>query len=276
MAYLKVGTENASDISLYYEDHGTGQPVILVHGWPLNGASWEKQTVALLAAGYRVITYDRRGFGKSSQPATGYEYDTLAADLHALIEHLDLQNVALFGFSMGGGEVARYLGTYGSARVKKAGFLGSVAPALGQSETNPAGVPKSVFEGVKAAIRKDRYALLNAFMHNFYNFDALKDSRVSEEAVQASVAVGNGASYIGLHDCVDAWQTDLREDIKKITIPVLVLHGDSDRTVPVEVSGGRIAEFAPQAQLHVLKEAPHGFTLTHAEETNQILLDFLK
>lgn len=276
MALLKVGKENSTDIEIYYEDHGSGKPVVLVHGWPLNGASWEKQTVALLAAGYRVITLDRRGFGKSSQPASGYDYDTMAADVHALIEHLDLQDAALFGFSMGGGEVARYLGGYGTKRVKKAGFFGSVAPALGKTDDNPEGIDKSVFEGIKDGIRKDRAAFLTGFLQNFYNVDLLKGARVSEDAVQASWVVGIASSAIGFLNCVDAWQTDLRSDLEGIDIPILVVHGDTDRIVPFEHSGARIAKLVPNATTHVLKDAPHGFLLTHADEANKLLLDFLK
>lgn len=277
MAMLKVGTENSTPIEIYYEDHGSGPAVVLVHGWPLNGASWEKQTAALLDAGYRVITYDRRGFGESSQPVVGYEYDTLAADLNTLVEHLDLKDAVLFGFSMAGGEVARYLGKYGTKRFKKAGFFGSIAPALGKMADNPEGVPKDVFEGVKAGLRKDRGSFLKGFFENFYNADTMQPaSRVTDEAKHWSWVLGMKASFTGLVNCVDAWQTDLREDVKKIDIPVLVVHGDADRIVPIEHSGARMSALLQKPTYHVLKDAPHNFLLTHADEASKLLLAFLK
>ncbi|MBS1813328.1 MAG: alpha/beta hydrolase [Acidobacteria bacterium] len=277
MAMLKVGTENSTAIEIDYEDHGSGPAVVLVHGWPLNGASWEKQTAALLDAGYRVITYDRRGFGESSQPAAGYDYDTMAADLHTLVEHLDLKDAALFGFSMAGGEVARYLGKYGTKRFKKAGFLGSIAPALGKTDDNPEGVPKDVFEGVKAGLRKDRGSFLKGFFDNFYNADVMQPAgRVTDEAKHWSWVLGMKASFAGIVNCVDAWQTDLREDVKKIDIPVLVVHGSADRIVPIEHSGARMSALLQKPTYHVLQDAPHGFLLTHADDASRLLIDFLK
>ena len=275
MSFVIVGRENSTSIHLHYEDHGSGRPVVLIHGWPLSGASWEKQLPALLAAGHRVITYDRRGFGRSSQPASGYDYDTFAADLDALLTTLDLTDAVLVGFSMGGGEVARYLGTYGAQRVRKAVFLGAITPALGTSADNPDAVDGAVFAGIQQALRADRPAFLAGFLQNFYNFDALGGTRMSEEAMRLSWNVAVGASPIATVECVAAWGTDFRADLRRITVPTLVLHGDADRIVPLAVSGGRMREFVPHSRLVTLAGAPHGFTWTHAEETNRELLAFL-
>ncbi len=243
MSFINVGKENSADIDLYYEDHGAGRPVVLIHGWPLSGASWEKQVPALLSAGYRVVTYDRRGFGASSKPAYGYDYDTLAQDLHKVITKLDLQDAALAGFSMGGGEVARYLSVYGSERVKKAVFLSAIPPFLLKTPDNPEGVDGSVFDGIREAIAADRPAFLCEFLSNFYNVDTLGGKLVSDQAVQSSWAVAASASPKGTLDCVSAWLTDFREDLKRIDTPTLVLHGDADRIVPFAASGKRIPEF---------------------------------
>jgi len=275
MSFITVGTENSTSINLHYEDHGSGRPVVLIHGWPLSGASWEKQVRALLAAGHRVITYDRRGFGRSSQPAFGYHYDTFAADLDALLTTLDLEDVVLAGFSMGGGEVARYLGTYGSKRVRKAVFLGAITPALGKSADNPDAVDGAVFAGIQQGLMADRPAFLAGFLQNFYNVDALGGSRISDEAVRVSWNVAVGASPIGTIECVAAWGTDFRADLRKITAPTLVIHGDADRIVPLAVSGGRMHEFVAGSRLVTLPGAPHGFTWTHAEETNREFLQFI-
>lgn len=276
MAMLKVGAENTTPIEIYYEDHGSGMPVVLVHGWPLNGASWEKQTIALLKAGFRVITYDRRGFGKSSQPATGYDYDTMASDLHKLIEHLDIRGAALFGFSMGGGEVARYFGKYGTSRFVKCGFFAAVTPALRKTGDNPDGVPDTVFAEVKAHLYDDRAHFLKGFLKDFYGAGVITGTSVTDEAMHWSWVLGMEASLIGAIATVDAWGTDLREDLRKIDIPTLVLHGDDDKTVPFEHSGKRMPEFLKHCELKVIGGAPHGFLLTHAEEANVALVDFLK
>ena len=275
MAHLKVGTENNSPIDLYYEDRGTGKPIVLIHGWPLSAASWERQSAALLAAGYRVITYDRRGFGRSSQPSSGYEYDTLAKDTWHLLEALDLQDVTLVGFSMGGGEVARYLGKYNEDRVTKAVFMSAIPPALRKSSDNPEGVDPSVFEGIKLAIEADRFAFLEGFLQNFYNADVLKE-RISPAAIHASFNIGTASSYTGFLDCVDAWLEDFRQDIAQIKIPTLVIHGDADRILPLDATGKRTAALIPGAQLHVVQEGPHGLNWTHATEVNTALLTFLK
>jgi pimeloyl-ACP methyl ester carboxylesterase len=275
MPQVTVGKENSGNIDLYYEDHGAGKPVVLIHGWPLSGASWEKQLPALLEAGHRVITYDRRGFGKSSQPAFGYDYDTFAADLHALMTKLDLRDAALVGFSMGGGEVARYLGTHGSERVRKAGFLGAIPPFLLKTADNPSGVDGAVFEGIKKGIAADRPAFLAAFFQNFYNVDVLGGKRVSDELVRLSWNVAAGASAKGTLDCVSAWLTDFRMDLAKIDVPTLVLHGDSDRIVPLDASAKRTHEAVRGSKLVVVKDAPHGLTWTHADEVNRELVAFL-
>ncbi len=276
MSRINVGQENSTPIDLYYEDHGSGTPVVLIHGWPLSGASWEKQTAALLAAGHRVITYDRRGFGRSSQPATGYDYDTFAADLHKLMTKLDLRDAALVGFSMGGGEVARYLGKYGSDRVSKAVFIASVPPFLLKTADNPEGVDGSVFEGIQQAIAADRPAFLAAFLANFYNVDVLGGKQISNQAVQANWNVAVGASPKGTYDCVPAWGTDFRKDLPKITVPTLVIHGDADRIVPLAVSGARTQKAVKGARLVVVEGGPHGLTWTHAEKVNAELVAFLQ
>lgn len=275
MPYVTVGKENSGNIDLYYEDHGAGKPVILVHGWPLSGRSWEKQVPALLDAGYRVITYDRRGFGESSKPTFGYDYDTFAADLHALVTRLDLRDAALVGFSMGGGEVARYLGTHGSERVRKAGFLGAIPPFLLKTPDNPSGVDGAVFDGIKKGLAADRPAFLSAFFQNFYNVDVLGGKRVSDDLVRLSWSIAIGASPRGTLECVSAWLTDFRRDLAKIDVPTLVVHGDADRIVPLDATGRLTHEAVAGSELVVVKDAPHGLTWTHAEELNRALLDFL-
>jgi pimeloyl-ACP methyl ester carboxylesterase len=275
MPYTTVGKENSGSIDLYYEDHGTGKPVVLIHGWPLSGRSWEKQVSALLEAGHRVITYDRRGFGGSSRPTSGYNYDTFAEDLHKLITQLDLSDVTLVGFSMGGGEVARYLGTYGSKRVSKAAFIAAIPPYLLKTSDNPGGVDGSVFEGIKKGIVADRPAFLTAFFSKFYNVDVLGGKLVSDQLVQFSWNIAVGASPKGTLDCVSAWLTDFRKDLASIDVPTLVIHGDSDRIVPLEVTGNRTAETIKDSRLVVIEGGPHGLTWTHADKVNRELLDFI-
>jgi non-heme chloroperoxidase len=275
-SYINVGQENSTPIELYYEDHGAGKPVVLIHGWPLSGASWEKQTAALLAAGYRVITYDRRGFGKSSQPASGYEYDTFADDLHKLVAALDLHDFALVGFSMGGGEVARYIGKYGSDRVSKAVFIAAVTPFLLKTPDNQSGVEIGVFNGIKQGIAADRPAFMTQFLSNFYNVDKLGGKLISDEVVRLSWNVAVGASAKGTLDCVTAWYTDFRKDLPKVDVPALVIHGDADRIVPIDASGRRTHELVKGSRLVVLEGAPHGLTWTHADRVNAELLSFLK
>lgn len=275
MSFVRVGKENSETIELYYEDLGAGQPVVLIHGWPLSGRSWERQVPALLAAGHRVITYDRRGFGQSSQPSKGYDYDTFAADLDALLDHLDLSDVVLVGFSMGGGEVARYLGRVGSKRVSKAVFMGAITPALRAGPDNPQGVDGGVFDGIQQALKADRPAFLARFFQDFYNVDQLGGNRMSVEALDLSWNVAVAASPIATVECVAAWGTDFRADLAKVDVPVLVVHGDADRIVPLAVSGARMQEAVPNSRLVVVPGAPHGFTWTHGEEANRELLGFV-
>ena len=275
MPYLNVGKENSTEIDLYYEDHGSGDPVVLIHGYPLSGASWEKQLPVLLAAGHRVITYDRRGFGKSSQPTAGYNYDTFAEDLHKLVTKLKLRNFALVGFSMGGGEVARYIGKHGSKDVSHAVFISSVPPFLLKTPDNQEGVDGSVFEGIQKAIAADRYAFFTDFFKNFYNTDLLLGKRVSEQTVQASWNVAAGASATASLACVPTWHEDFRKDLSRIDVPTLVIHGDADRIVPIAAAGERTAKLIKGARLSVVKDGPHCITWTDAEEVNHELLSFL-
>jgi non-heme chloroperoxidase len=278
MAFLKVGKENSTDIELYYEDRGTGKPVVLIHGWPLSGASWERQAAALLAAGYRVITYDRRGFGRSSQPSEGYNYDTLASDLSHVLEALDLHDVTLVGFSMGGGEVARYMGKYNlKGRIAKVVFMAAITPALRKDGNNPDGIDPAVFEGIKQAIEKDRYAFLESgFLPGFFSKNHLGPERISDAAIHAAFNVAAGSSYQGFLDCVDAWLEDFREDLAQIKVPTLVIHGDNDQILPLAHTGARVPEFVKGAELHVIPGGPHGLNWTHATEANLALLEFLK
>jgi len=275
MPFITVGKENSSNIDLYYEDHGSGNPVVLIHGYPLSGASWEKQLPALLAAGHRVITYDRRGFGKSSQPTDGYNYDTFAEDLHKIVTHLKLRDFALVGFSMGGGEVARYLGRYGSKGVSKAVFIASIPPFLLKTSDNAEGVDGSVFEGIQKAAAADRYAFFSEFFKNFYNMDLLLGKHISEQAAQASWTVAAGASATATAACVPTWLEDFRQDLARIDIPTLVLHGDADRIVPASASGLRTAQLVKGARISVIKDGPHAITWTHADQVNTELLNFL-
>jgi non-heme chloroperoxidase len=275
MPYVNVGKENSSDIDLYYEDHGSGKPVVLIHGYPLSGASWEKQLPVLLDAGHRVITYDRRGFGKSSQPTTGYKYDTFAEDLHKLVTHLKLRDFALVGFSMGGGEVARYFGKYGSKGVTNAVFISSVPPFLLKTPDNSEGVDGSVFEGIQKAVVADRYAFFTDFFNNFYNADLLLGKRVSQQAVQSSWNLAAGASATASLACVPTWHEDFRNDLTRIDVPTLVIHGDADRILPISASGLRTAKLIKGARLVVVKDGPHCITWTHAEEVNSELANFL-
>ncbi|MCP9992398.1 MULTISPECIES: alpha/beta fold hydrolase [Streptomyces] len=275
MPFITVGQENSTTIDLYYEDHGTGQPVVLIHGYPLDGHSWEKQTRALLAAGYRVITYDRRGFGQSSQPTTGYDYDTFAADLNTVMETLDLRDAVLVGFSMGTGEVGRYLGTYGSERVAKAAFLASLEPYLLKTDDNPTGVDAAVFEGIEKAVIADRYAYFTGFYQDFYNLDENLGTRISEEALRNSWNVAAGSSAYASIAAVATWTTDFRADVAKIDVPALILHGTADRILPIEATGEPFHRALPQAEYVVVEGAPHGLLWTHAQEVTDALLAFL-
>jgi pimeloyl-ACP methyl ester carboxylesterase len=275
MPYFTVGKENSGNIDLFYQDHGSGKPVVLIHGYPLSGASWEKQVPALLDAGHRVITYDRRGFGRSSHPATGYDYDTFAEDLRRLVTRLELQDLTLVGFSMGGGEVARYLGKFGSQGVRQAVFISSIPPFLLKTANNPEGVDGSVFDGIRNAVIEDRFAFLTEFFKNFFNTDLLLGKRISEQVVQANWNVAAGASPVASLACVNTWLEDFRQDLSRIDVPTLIIHGDADRIVPIEASGQRTARIVKGARLHVVMDGPHCVTWTHADQVNRELLAFI-
>jgi non-heme chloroperoxidase len=278
MPYIKVGTENGSEIELHYNDHGTGKPIVLIHGYPLDGNSWERQERALLAQGYRCITYDRRGYGHSSQPSTGYDYDTFAADLKALLDHLALdQEVVLVGFSMGTGEVTRYLGTYGSAGVCQAVLIGAIPPYILQADDNPQGVPSDVFEGLKQAALADRYAFLDSFVANLYNADVSTPERLSEAALRASSQVAYGSGPSASYASIDTWLTDFRGDLPKIDIPVLAIHGTDHRVLPPPVTVERLRDERLIADLTVVEISggPHNVCWTHPDEVNSALLSFL-
>ncbi|MFC0534116.1 alpha/beta fold hydrolase [Phytohabitans kaempferiae] len=275
MPRVKVGAENGGDIEIYYEDHGQGQPVVLIHGYPLNGRSWERQHRELLDAGYRVIAYDRRGFGESSRPSLGYDYDTFAGDLNTLMERLDLSDAVLVGFSMGTGEVTRYLGKYGSARVRRAALLGAIPPFLLKTDDNPEGVDGQVFEELKNAALADRYAYFKQFFDNFYNTDKLAPERISDQAFQASFNVAADASPWASYACIDAWLTDFRDDVANIDVPVLVVHGTEDRILPFPATAQRLPALLKDVRLVPIEGGPHNVGWTHPEEVNPALLGFL-
>jgi non-heme chloroperoxidase len=278
VSFVKVGTENSADIEIHYRDHGSGKPIVLIHGYPLDGNSWERQEWALLQADYRCISYDRRGFGKSSQPTTGYDYDTFAADTKAVLDHLALaEDVVLAGFSMGTGEVTRYLGRYGSSGVSKAALFGVIPPFLLQTDDNPKGVPGDVFEGIKQQVLADRYKWFDDFFANFYNTDVLAPERIGDAALRASFQVAAGASPYASYACVDTWLTDFREDLPKIDIPTLVVHGTADRILPFESTAARLRDEKLIADLTLVEipNGPHNVGWTFPDECNKALLDFL-
>jgi non-heme chloroperoxidase len=275
MPHLSVDTENNTDVRIWFEDHGSGRPVVLIHGYPLNGDSWERQTTVLLDAGYRVITYDRRGFGKSDHPTAGYNYDTFTADLNKLLDHLDLTDINLIGFSMGTGEVTHYLGTYGSARVRKAGLFGAIPPFLLKTDDNPDGVDGAVFEGIKSAIRQDRYAYFDDFFANFYNTDKLGGTRIGDAALRASFAVAVTSSPYATYACVDTWLTDFRADVSKIDVPVLLIHGTEDRILPFDATAKRLPALIKDLKFVPVEGGPHNVGWTFPEVVNPALLEFL-
>jgi non-heme chloroperoxidase len=272
--YITVGVENSGPIDLYYEDHGVGTPVVLIHGFPLSSAAWEKQVPALLMAGYRTIAYDRRGFGNSGQPTTGYDYDTFAADLHTLMTELDLTGAILVGHSMGTGEVVRYLSRYGSGRVSKAVFVAPIPPFLMKTSDNPEGLDKKMFDGFINAIATDRPAYQTKFLTDFFNTDQNMGKRVSEDAFRANWNVAVQASPIGTMASVSAWLTDFRPDLSRIDVPSLIIQGTDDRILPFPVTGQRLQPSLPGSRMVALEGAPHGLLWTHAQEVNQALLDF--
>jgi pimeloyl-ACP methyl ester carboxylesterase len=278
MSYVTVGQENSTNIDLHFEDHGSGQPVLLVHGYPLDGRLWERQQRVLLGAGYRVITYDRRGFGASSQPIVGYGYDTFAADLNALLTTLNLKDVALVGFSMGTGELARYSARYGTERISKLAFLAPLEPFLLQTDDNPIGVPKDVFDGIEQAAKADRFAWFTGFYENFYNLDENLGTRISEEAVRNSWNVAASSAPIAAYAVVPTWYEDFRDDVAKVKasgVPVLILQGTGDRILPIDSTGRPFSKALPDARFVEIEGAPHGLLWTHAEEVNAALLEFL-
>jgi non-heme chloroperoxidase len=276
MPYLSVGTENSGAIELYYEDHGSGAPVVLIHGYPLSGRAWDKQIPVLLDAGRRIITYDRRGFGKSSQPTVGYDYDTFAADLNALMEKLDLVDAVLVGHSMGTGEVTRYLGKYGSARVAKGVLVSPIPPFLRQADDNPEGLPDSLFKGFMRDARADGPAWMKGFLDNFYNIDVLGGTLVSDQAFQSSWNIAATAGATAMVACIPTWETDFRRDLPQIGVPMLVVQGNADRILPFDKTGKRLPGLIKDMELVVIDGGPHAIAWTHADQVNQALLTFLR
>ena len=275
MPYVTVGTENSAAIEIYYEDHGSGQPVVLIHGYPLDSSSWEKQTAVLLEAGKRVITYDRRGFGKSDRPTSGHDYDTYAADLSGLVSALDLRNAVLVGFSMGTGEVVRYISRYGPHRVAKAVFVGAILPFMLQTDENPSGVPQEAVDGMLDAIKADRYAFLTGFLQNFYSADENLGTRISEEALRYSWQLATSMSPYTSIWAPATWYTDFRADVDKIDVPTLIMHGTGDQNVPIDLTSRVLAKMLSSATYIEIEGAPHGMLWTHGEEINKALLEFL-
>ncbi|WP_306370595.1 alpha/beta fold hydrolase [Nocardiopsis sp. CC223A] len=278
MAFIKIGTENGTDIELYYEDHGQGQPVVLIHGYPLNGDSWELQARELIKAGKRVITYDRRGFGRSSKVGVGYDYDTFAGDLDTLLETLDLRDVILVGFSMGTGELARYVKNHGHERVAKLAFLASLEPFLLKTDDNPTGVPQEVFDGIAAAARADRYAWYTQFYKDFYNLDENLGKRISQEVVTANWNTAVGSAPVAAYAVVPTWIEDFREDVAAVRAagkPTLILHGTADNILPIDATGRPFHAAVPDAEYVEIEGAPHGLLWTHADEVNEVLVPFV-
>ncbi len=276
MPYITVGEENNAPIEIYYEDHGTGTPVVLSHGYPLTGQAWEKQVSALLDAGYRTITYDRRGWGDSSRPGIGYDYDTFAADLQGLMEKLDLRDAVLVGHSMGTGDVTHYLGRYGSDRVSKAVLVSAIPPYLLKTPDNPEGLPQAMFDGFLTAAKADRLAWLKSFLDNFYNMDMYRGSLVSEAAYEASFSIAAAGSAIAAAACIPAWLTDFRADVAALDVPVMVVHGDQDRVLPIGNTGSRLPALIEGLRYVVIEGGPHAIAWTHADQVNAALLEFLK
>jgi pimeloyl-ACP methyl ester carboxylesterase len=279
MGFITVDTENSTTTELYYEDHGTGQPVVLIHGYPLDGNSWERQSRELIAAGYRVITYDRRGFGQSSKVGAGYDYDTFAADLNTLLNTLDLRDVILVGFSMGTGELARYVKNHGHERVAKLAFLASLEPFLVATDDNPTGVPQSVFDGIRETAHADRFAWFTNFYQDFYNLDENLGSRISQEVVTASWNTATRSAPVAAYAVVSAWIEDFRADVEAVRAagkPSLILHGTKDNILPIDATARPFHKAFPEAEYVEIEGAPHGLLWTHAAEVNEALLAFVK
>jgi non-heme chloroperoxidase len=275
MPFVTVGRENSAAVRIYYEDHGSGPPVVLVHGYALDGHSWEKQEAALLAAGHRVITYDRRGFGASSRPSSGYDFDTLASDLHLLLSRLNLRGVVLAGFAMGAGEVARYLAAHGSERVRAAVLVAPLLPFLLKTDDSPEGIDRSVFDGITACIAADRPAAMKDFLDRSYNIELLDGTRVSDQAWHNSFYVAISASAHAAVRCITACTEDFRGDLATISIPVLIIHGDQDRVLPYEATSRRLPALLKNARSALIAGGPHAIIWTHADEVNQALLRFI-
>ena len=278
MGYITVGTQNSTDIELYYEDQGQGQPIVLIHGYPLDGHSWELQARELIAAGHRVITYDRRGFGDSSKVAEGYDYDTFAADLNVLLETLDLRDVILVGFSMGTGELARYVKNHGHERIAKLAFLASLEPFLLKTDDNHEGVPQEVFDGIEDAARTDRYAWFTEFYKNFYNLDETLGERISPEVVTTSWNTATKSAPVAAYAVVPTWIEDFRADVEAVRAagkPTLILHGTADRILPIDATARRFRDLLPDADYVEIEGAPHGLLWTHAEDVNEALAEFV-
>ena len=279
MSFITVGQENSTDIELYYEDHGAGQPVVLIHGYPLDGSSWERQARELLAAGFRVITYDRRGFGKSSKVGVGYDYDTFATDLKVVLETLDLTNVILVGFSMGTGELARYVGKFGSERIAKLAFLAPLEPFLVHADDNPTGVPQSVFDGIEAAAKGDRFAWFTGFYNDFYNLDQNLGTRISQDAVNGAWNVAVGSAPVAAYAVVPTWIEDFRADVKAVREsgkPSIIIQGTEDRILPIDATGRPFHEAFPEAEYVEIEGAPHALIWTHSDEVTPKLLAFVQ
>ena len=274
MPYVKVGEENSGHIKLHYEDYGAGEPIVLIHGYPLSGRAWDKQVPLLLDAGHRVITYDRRGFGNSSQPSTGYDYDTFASDLKALLDELDIHDVTLVGHSMGTGEVTRYLGKYGSDRIARGVLVSPIPPFLLETDDNPEGLPVSLFEGFVQNAKADTPAWMKGFLDNFYNMDQYAGKLVSPEAFASSLDIALAASAIAAVACIPTWETDFRADLAKIDVPVLVIQGDADRILPFPNTGKRLPDLI-DCELVVIEGGPHAIAWTHADQVNDALLQFI-
>jgi non-heme chloroperoxidase len=275
MPYVKVGQENSGPIELYYEDHGSGRPVVMIHGYPLSSRAWDKQVPVMLDDGRRVITYDRRGFGKSSQPTTGYDYDTFANDLNMLMEALDLRDATLVGHSMGTGEVTRYLGKFGSARVAMGVLISPIPPFLLQTGDNPEGLPASLFDGFMHAARDDDPAWMKSFLDNFFNIDKLRGTLVSDQYYQACWNIAVSASATAAVACIPTWETDFRADLPKINVPMLVIQGDDDRVLPFAKTGQRLPGMIKDLQMVVIDGGPHAISWTHADQVNAALLKFM-
>ncbi|WP_324026416.1 alpha/beta hydrolase [Maribacter sp. BPC-D8] len=272
-----TNTKAKEQVDIFYEDYGSGQPVILIHGWPLSRKSWEQQVWKIVEEGYRCISYDRRGFGTSSSPWDSYDYSALASDLNTIIEELDLKDAVIVGFSMGGGEVVRYLTDYGSSRIAKAALISSIIPLVKQKPDNPAGVPEEALDGIIDALQKDRVGFLKEFSKGFYNFEENKGKRISQAQLDYDFTIASFASPRATIQTALSWMhTDFRPELKNVTVPTLIVHGDADATVPIETSAKQAHEGIKYSTYEVIKGAPHGLNVTHPDELNEILISFLK